>query len=309
MEDGLQKNIFYKKDDGSVWVDLTHDGLDHKLLLRGDGTSVYITQDIGTACLRYDDFHFARMIYVVGNEQDYHFKVLKLILKNLKLDWWNTIQHFNYNMVDLPTGKMKSREGTVVDADDLIQQTIDDAEQMTRQLGKLEGMDDDTAQKLFFDIGMGALKFYLLKVDPEKRMLFNPAESVDINGFTGPFVQYTFARIQSLKRKALSTGSLKDYSKLPWQQHKPDAKELELIKQILNYKETVLLAAEKLSPALVANYAYETAKVFNQFYHDHVAVDETNVETSTFRIVLAAKTANILKHAFELLGINMPERM
>lgn len=309
VEEGLQKNIFYKKDDGSVWIDLTDEGLDHKLLLRGDGTSVYITQDLGTAYLRYDDFQFSRMIYVVGNEQDYHFKVLKLILKKIGVQWWNRLQHFNYNMVDLPTGKMKSREGTVVDADDLIEETITNAQNMTRELGKLEGVDDATAKQLFFDIGMGALKFYILKVDPEKRMLFNPEESIDINGCTGPFVQYTYARIQSLRRKALSSNSLKEYANMPWQQHMPDAKELELIKQVISYKETVMLAAEKLSPAIVANYAYETAKIFNQFYHDHVAVDEQNIQTSAFRILLSTKTSNVLKHAFGLLGINMPERM
>ncbi len=308
--DGLEKGLFYQKTDGSIWVDLTADGLDHKLLLRGDGTSVYITQDIGTAKIRYDEFKFSKLIYVVGNEQEYHFRVLKLVLKKLGFAWWDSLYHMAYNMVDLPSGKMKSREGTVVDADDIIQETINDAEAMTRELGKLDDFESDTAKTLYNTIGMGALKYFLLKVDPEKRMLFNPAESIDINGNTGPFIQYAYARIQSVIRKAATIESLNMDSNHDLQTEiKLNEKEKDLIKLVLSFDEIVEEAALRYSPALIANYAYDLAKAYNQFYHDNVVVDAAETATSLFRISLSKQTAACIKAAFALLGIEVPERM
>lgn len=310
--DGLEKGVFYQKPDGSVWVDLTNDGLDHKLLLRGDGTSVYITQDIGTAKMRYDEFKFSKLIYVVGNEQEYHFRVLKLVLKKLGFEWWDTLHHMAYNMVDLPTGKMKSREGTVVDADDIMQETINDAEAMTRELGKLDDFETDAAKNLYRVIGMGALKYFILKVDPEKRMLFNPAESIDINGNTGPFIQYAYARIQSVVRKAASIESIARQLETGFElpvTYPINDKEKDLVKLVLGYNEIVQEAALRFAPSLIASYAYDLAKAYNQFYHDNVVVDATSLETSLFRISLSQKTAECIKNAFALLGIEVPERM
>ncbi|MEO8146577.1 MAG: arginine--tRNA ligase [Bacteroidia bacterium] len=308
VAEGLSKEVFYKKPDGSVWVDLTAEGLDHKLLLRGDGTSVYITQDLGTAKLRYDDYHFDKLIYVVGNEQEYHFKVLKQTLKKLGYDWWDSLYHLAYNMVDLPSGKMKSREGTVVDADDLIGSTIEDSEKMTRELGKLGDFDSDDAKNLYRIIGLGALKYFILKVDPEKRMLFNPAESIDINGNTGPFIQYAYARIQSVLRKANSIAELSS-SAHQLEVSEINAKEKDLIKLVLSYNEIIAEAAHRLSPALIANYAYDLAKAYNQFYHDNVVVDATDISRSLFRIELSKQTAMAIGKSFSLLGIEVPERM
>lgn len=315
VEEGLQNGTFYKKSDNSVWVDLKEEGLDEKLLLRADGTSVYITQDLGTAKLRFDDYAFDKMIYVVGNEQEYHFKALKLILKKLGYSWWNKLHHMSYNMVDLPQGKMKSREGTVVDADDLIDETIADAKKMTIELGKLDNFESEEAMQLYHIIGLGALKYFILKVDPEKRMLFNPAESIDINGHTGPFVQYAYARIQSVMRKA---ASLKPFSngsmKQPHADTSMDAgnlneKEKELIKWLLSFADTVNEAADRLSPALIAQYSYEVAKAYNQFYHEHVVVDAENIPVSKFRLALSLQAGETIKKAFNLLGIRVPERM
>lgn len=312
VKEGLQKGVFYKKDDGSIWVDLTEDGLDQKVLLRSDGTAVYITQDIGTAKLRYDEYHFDKMIYVVGNEQEYHFKVLKLVLKKLGYEWWNKLHHMAYNMIDLPSGKMKSREGTVVDADDLIASTIDDAEKMTRESGKITNFDSEEAKRLFRTVGLGALKYFILKVDPEKRMLFNPAESIDINGNTGPFIQYAYARIQSVVRKANAAEVFASQLNIPASSLVIDTindKEKDIIKLLLTADELINEAAQRLSPALIASYAYDLAKAYNQFYHDNVVVDETNIQLSLFRIELSKQTANSIKKALSLLGIDVPERM
>jgi arginyl-tRNA synthetase len=292
-------------------VDLTDEGLDFKLLLRSDGTSVYITQDLGTAKLRFEKYKFEKLIYVVGNEQDYHFKVLKLIFKKLGYAYWDKLFHMSYNMVDLPSGKMKSREGTVVDADDLIAQTISNAETLTRSMAKLDVYDDANAQQLYHTIGMGALKYYILKVDPEKRMLFNPAESIDINGNTGPFIQYAYARIQSILRKAQKDDTIKHLlqTKISLGQIQMEAKEKELLKAVLQYQSTVNDAAIKLSPALIAAYAFETAKLFNQFYHDHVVIDLNNSDITTFRLQLSLSVANCLRNALYLLGIDVADRM
>lgn len=307
VDEGLQKGVFYKKDDGSVWIDLTDEGLDQKLLLRSDGTSVYITQDIGTAKQRFSEYQFTQLIYVVGNEQDYHFKVLKSIVKKLGFGWWNALQHMSYNMVDLPSGKMKSREGTVVDADDIINETISDAEKMTRELGKLDDYDGEVAQQLYKTIGLGALKFFILRVDPEKRMLFNPQESIDINGFTGPFVQYTYARTRSVIRKAATLSLTTDamqFDEITFNNH-----ERALLKLILEFENIVLEAAQKLSPALIANYAFELAKTYNQFYHENVIIDSGNKPQSQFRLKLNEAVADAIKNSFLLLGIDVPEKM
>ena len=312
VQNGLEKGVFYQKPDGSVWVDLTDDGLDHKLLLRGDGTSVYITQDIGTAKMRYDEFKFSKLIYVVGNEQEYHFRVLKLVLKKLGFGWWNTLYHMAYNMVDLPSGKMKSREGTVVDADDIMQETVNDAEVMTRELGKLADFESTAAKELYQTIGMGALKYFILKVDTEKRMLFNPAESIDINGNTGPFIQYAYARIQSVIRKAATIERFARQLESGFElstAYPINEKEKGLVKLVLSYEEIVQEAALRLAPSLIAGYAYDLAKAYNQFYHDNVVVDATASESSLFRISLSQKTATCIKNAFHLLGIEVPDRM
>jgi arginyl-tRNA synthetase len=310
VEEGLQKNVFYKKPDGSVWIDLTSDGLDEKLVLRADGTSVYITQDIGTADLRYGESHFSKLIFVVANEQDYHFKVLKLIMKKLGYDWADNLFHLAYAMVDLPSGKMKSREGTVVDADELMQEMIDEAEKITKELGKIVDFSSEEAQQLYKTIGLGALKYYILKVDPEKRMLFNPAESIDFNGNTGPFIQYTYARIRSVIRKALTVESVKDFSGYNVSNYNVmNGKEKELLKLLVNFPFVITEAAQRYSPAIVANYIFEASKLFNQFYHENPIVDSDNSETSKFRLQLSTLTARIVKSSMHLLGIDVPERM
>lgn len=303
VEEGLSKGVLFKKDDNSVWIDLTSDGLDQKLLLRGDGTSVYITQDIGTATLRFNDYKAESYVYVVGNEQEYHFKVLKLILTRLGYAQGEKIYHLSYGMVELPEGKMKSREGTVVDADDLISEMQSTAESLTRELGKIEDFETSEANELFTTIGMGALKYYILKVDPRKKMLFNPKESIDFNGNTGPFIQYTYARIKSVLRKADSNNAsfsgtieLKESEK-------------ELLKLIAEYPEVIREAAAGFSPANVANYVYELAKAYNQFYHDITILKEENTELRNFRLKLSEKVASRLKRSMMLLGISVPERM
>ncbi|QOI95975.1 MAG: arginine--tRNA ligase [Flammeovirgaceae bacterium] len=304
---GLKQGVFFKKEDGSVWVDLTADGLDQKVLLRADGTSVYITQDIGTAILRFRDFpNIEGQVYTVGNEQEYHFKVLFLILSKLGYAWAKKCYHLSYGMVDLPTGKMKSREGTVVDADDLMAEMVTEAEKQTRELGKIEGLTDDEARQLFELIGLGALKFFLLKVDPKKRMLFDPNESIQLQGFTGPFVQYTHARIKAILRKAaelkIQVTSLNQTINL----EKP---EREVIQVINRYPEKVKEAAAAYSPAIIANYVYELAKEYNQFYQSVCIFNEADQAKLNLRIVLSEVTARIIRQAMGLLGIRVPERM
>jgi len=305
IEEGLKKGVFYKKGDGSVWCDLTEDGLDEKLVLRSDGTAVYMTQDIGTAIQRVKDHpDVGGMIYTVGNEQDYHFKVLFLILKKLGYDWAEHLFHLSYGMVDLPSGKMKSREGTVVDADDLVEEMATTAGNIAQELGKLDGYSEAEKQELYKIIGLGALKYYILKVDPKKRILFNPEESVDFQGNTGPFIQYTYARIQSILRKAADTGVAEDYAYEALQ-----SKEKELIKQLALYPETVQLAAENHSPALIANYTYDLVKEFNSFYQQvSILGADTDAEKS-FRVALSKKVGEVIEAAFGLLGIQVPERM
>ena len=306
VEDGLSKGVFSKKEDGSVWVDLTDVGLDQKVLLRSDGTAVYMTQDLGTAQLRFDEYKsLEQLIYVVGNEQDYHFKVLKEIFKKLGRPWAEGLYHLSYGMVDLPSGKMKSREGTVVDADDLIKEISQEAEMATKALGKLDNFDSAEAKKLYHDIGMGALKYFILKVDPKKRMLFNPAESIDLNGNTGPFVQYTFARINSVLRKGKNV--FNNWDRLAGS--KEIGAEKDLIKILYKYPSTIQDAADTLSPSLVANYVYEVAKTFNHFYHNNIIVDEENKDVSLYRLNLSGLTASVIKECLRLLGIEAPERM
>jgi len=304
---GLEKNIFIKKEDGSVWADLSEEGLDQKILLRSDGTSVYMTQDLGTAQQRMADYSADEGIYVVGNEQNYHFQVLKIILGKLGFDWAENLHHLSYGMVELPEGKMKSREGTVVDADDLLDEMTATADEMSRELGKLDDYSEEERKQIIKTIGLGALKYFILKVDPKKTMTFNPKESIDFNGNTGPFIQYTFARIQSVIRKALDKG-IRLNNKL---NTKLDisAKELQLIKLIHNYPEVLKEAAQNYSPAQVANYAYDLAKEFNQFYHDHPIVNEENMAISEFRLILSKQVGNTIKSAMKLLGIDVPERM
>ena len=304
IEQGLQKGVFYKKDDGSVWCDLTDEGLDEKLVLRSDGTAVYITQDIGTAIQRINDYPDVNsLVYTVGNEQDYHFKVLFLILKKLGFEWAKNLYHLSYGMVDLPEGKMKSREGTVVDADDLMQQMTDTAREISQELGKLEGYSNEEKEKLYKIIGMGALKYFILKVDPKKRILFNPKESIEFNGNTGPFIQYTYARIQSILRSASF-----DINKpiAPKELHK---KERELIKQLQNFPEVIQLAAKNYSPALIANYTYDLVKDYNSFYQSVSILNAEDQNTKIFRTQLSKKVADTIKIAFSLLGIQVPERM
>ncbi len=306
---GLEKGVFYKKEDGSVWVDLTAEGLDHKVLLRADGTSVYITQDIGTAILRFRDFpNIEGQIYTVGNEQEYHFKVLFTILRKLGYSWAEKCYHLSYGMVDLPTGKMKSREGTVVDADDLMDEMVKDAEDLTRKLGKIEGLTEAEARELFEIIGLGALKFFLLKVDPRKRMLFNPQESIQLQGFTGPFIQYTHARIKALLRKAAQEGirfGAKGFENL--QQLEPA--ERQVVQVLSRYEEKVKEAASLYSPAVIANYAYELAREYNQFYQTIPVLAEPDHLKVQFRLALSDGVARVIAHAMRLLGIGVPERM
>jgi len=305
VQEGLEKGAFYKKEDGSVWIDLTADGLDHKLLLRGDGTSVYITQDIGTAELKYEDFACERSIYVVGNEQDYHFKVLQLICKKLYKSYAEGIYHLSYGMVELPHGKMKSREGTVVDADDLIDGMLQTAEETTKALGKTEGLPVEDLEVLYETIGMGALKYFLLKVDPKKKMMFNPEESIDFQGNTGPFIQYTHARIKSILRNASSIDFVNvDSSKISL--HKA---EKELIFLAFQYAEVIKDAGREMSPGVICNYVYEVAKSFSSFYHECPILKESNEEQKKLRLQICNMTAYIIKSGFALLGIQVPERM
>ena len=303
---GLEKGIFEKDPDGSVWIDLTPDGLDRKIVLRSDGTAVYMTQDIGTAIQRVKDFpDVGGMVYTVGNEQDYHFKVLFLILKKLGFDWSKSLYHLSYGMVELPTGKMKSREGTVVDADDLMEEMTQTAQKISEDLGKLEGYSKDEKAKLYNIIGLGALKYYMLKVDPKKSMMFNPEESVDFTGNTGPFIQYTYARIQSIIRKA-NFDFLSPRAQSRGELHE---KEKELVKQIALYPEIIQSAAQNHSPALLANYAYDLVKEYNSFYQNVIILGEENLDKKIFRVQLSRKVADIIKSSFKLLGIEVPDRM
>ena len=308
VEEGLEKGFFYRRPDNSVWADLTAEGLDEKLLLRSDGTSVYMTQDIGTAKLRFQDFPIDKMIYVVGNEQNYHFQVLKLILGKLGFKWADDIFHLSYGMVELPEGKMKSREGTVVDADDLLEQMYDEARKTSEESGKLADMSDDEKAQLYRMIGLGALKYFIIKVDPKKTMLFNPKESIDFNGNTGPFIQYTHARIKSILRKADDQGiSHKAADVLA--SIEPSAKETRLIKLLSTYPAKVAEAGAAYSPAVIANYAYDLAKEFNQYYHDTRILQEEDQDVRRFRLVLIQTVAEVLVKAMDILGIQLPERM
>lgn len=301
---GLERGVFFRKDDGSVWIDLTDEGLDEKIVLRSDGTAVYMTQDIGTAIQRIKDHNdIGGMVYTVGNEQDYHFKVLFLILNKLGYTWANNLHHLSYGMVDLPEGKMKSREGTVVDADDLMKEMTKTAKEISQELGKLEGYSNEEKEKLYKTIGLGALKYYILKVDPRKRILFDPKESIDFNGNTGPFIQYTYARIQSIIRKANF-----DYS-IEIKDLKLHSKEKALIKQLLNFSEIVQNAAQSLSPALIANYTYDLVKDYNSFYQSVPILGAENQNEKVFRTRLSKKVGDIIKQSFGLLGIDVPDRM
>ena len=303
VKEGLEKGVFYKKEDGSVWIDLTEDGLDEKIVLRSDGTAVYMTQDIGTAIQRFEEFDLESLIYTVGNEQDYHFKVLFLIMNKLGYEWSDHLYHLSYGMVDLPSGKMKSREGTVVDADELIEEMTNSAREISEELGKLENYSHEEKERLYRIIGLGALKYFILKVDPKKRILFDPKESIDFNGNTGPFIQYTYARIQSILRKAEFDfdQSIEDYQL--------NDKEKSLIKQIQLYPEIIQNAAQSLSPALVANYTFELVKEYNSFYQSTPILNADKYIEKQFRTLLSSKVGSTIKSAFELLGIEVPERM
>jgi len=303
IDEGLSKDVFFKKEDGSVWIDLTADGLDQKLVLRGDGTSVYITQDLGTAQMKYEQYKMDNSIYVVGNEQEYHFKVLFLILEKLGMSWAKGLFHLSYGMVDLPSGKMKSREGTVVDADDLISEMIQSAKEQSEALGKVADFEDEEKERLYRSIGMGALKYYLLKVDPKKRLLFDPNESIDLQGHTGPFIQYSYARIQSILRKASnnapSNANISDIN----------ANEKDCIMQLLKYPTIIEDSAKTYSPALLANYLYDLAKTFNKFYHDDQILKQEDANRLNFRLMICKNTADVLSSGLALLGIEVPERM
>jgi arginyl-tRNA synthetase len=304
IEEGLQKGVFFKKPDGSVWIDLTADGLDEKLVLRADGTSVYITQDLGTAQLKYDDFGMDKSIYVVGNEQDYHFKVLFLILEKLGKTWAKGLYHLSYGMVDLPSGKMKSREGTVVDADDLLAEMVATAKQRTEELGKVDGFTEEEKTNLYHMIGLGALKYFLLKVEPKKRLLFDPNESIDFQGNTGPFIQYTHARIQSVLNKVnFGTNAKTNYSGAL------TSSERDVLVCLSQYPALLQTAAQEHSPALVANYTYELAKLYNKFYHEEIILKLEDEELKNFRLALSAATAKTIKMAMSLLGIQVPDKM
>ena len=305
VQDGLDKGVFFRKEDNSVWIDLEADGLDQKLLLRGDGTSVYMTQDLGTALSRFEENKLDDMIYVVGNEQNYHFQVLKLVLKKLGYEWSDNIYHLSYGMVELPEGKMKSREGTVVDADDLIADMVDTAREMSEELGKLDGCTKEEADAVCSMVGLGALKYFILKVDPKKTMLFDPRESIDFNGNTGPFIQYTHARICSILRKAEEAGI--DYKSASIGELLPA--EIELIKALGEFPAVVASAGENFAPSAIAAYAYDLAKSFNGYYHDHSILREENVEIRQMRVKLAAEVARVINRAMKLLGIDVPQRM
>ena len=305
--EGLEKGFFYKKEDGSVWADLTAEGLDHKLLLRGDGTSVYMTQDIGTAKLRFADYPINKMIYVVGNEQNYHFQVLSILLDKLGFEWGKSLVHFSYGMVELPEGKMKSREGTVVDADDLMEEMIATAKETSQELGKLDGLTQEEADDIARIVGLGALKYFILKVDARKNMTFNPKESIDFNGNTGPFIQYTYARIQSVLRKAAESGIV-----IPEQMPagiELSEKEEGLIQMVADFAAVVKQAGEDYSPSIIANYTYDLVKEYNQFYHDYSILREENEAVKVFRIALSANVAKVVRLGMNLLGIEVPSRM
>jgi arginyl-tRNA synthetase len=306
VDEGLQKGVFFKKDDGSVWIDLTAEGLNQKLVLRGDGTSVYITQDLGTADLKFSDFHFDQSVYVVGNEQDYHFKVLKSILEKLGRPYAKGIYHLSYGMVELPEGKMKSREGTVVDADDLMNGMIEQAEETTKALGKTEGLDPQELETLYNLIGLGALKYFILKVDPKKKMLFNPAESIDFQGNTGPFIQYTHARIKSVLRNAAAAG-LKTASDLSGV--KLSKVEKDMIVQMYRYPVVIKDAGQNMSPGVICNYVFDLARLYNHFYHEHSVLKEPDAQQQALRLQLCTLAATIIRSSFSLLGISVPERM
>ena len=303
--EGLEKGVMYRREDGSVWADLTDAGLDHKLLLRSDGTSVYMTQDIGTAKMRFQDYPIDKMIYVVGNEQNYHFQVLSLLLDRLGFSWGKDLVHFSYGMVELPEGKMKSREGTVVDADDLMDDMVRGAAEVAGEAGKLDGLSDAERAAIAETVGLGALKYFLLKVDPRKNMTFNPKESIDFNGNTGPFIQYTHARICSALRKNAEAG----FQPVDYSATAPDDKEIALIQAIADLPGVVAEAGRTYSPALIANYAYDLAKAYNAFYHDHQILREPDAATRSLRLELSRQTARCLKTAMALLGITVPERM
>lgn len=307
VEEGLDKGLFYRKDDNSVWADLSNEGLDQKLLLRSDGTSVYMTQDIGTAEMRFNDFPIDKMIYVVGNEQNYHFQVLSLLLDRLGFKWGKELVHFSYGMVELPNGKMKSREGTVVDADELIATMIDDARRTSDELGKFKDMTEDEKREIARIVGLGALKYFILKVDARKNMLFNPAESIDFNGNTGPFIQYTYARIRSIMRKAAADNIVLPTA-LPTDT-RLNAKEIELIQKVSEFGAAVEQAGMDYSPSGIANYCYELTKLFNQFYHDYSILNADSREEKVARLVLARNVAKTIKNGMALLGIEVPERM
>ena len=299
---GLEKGVFYKKEDSSVWIDLSAEGLDEKIILRSDGTAVYMTQDIGTAIQRHEDFAFSNMAYTVGNEQDYHFKVLFLILDKLGYEWAKSCYHLSYGMVDLPSGKMKSREGTVVDADNLMEEMVSTAKSIAKELGKLEGMTDEDANTLYETVGMGALKYFMLKVDPRKRMLFDPKESIDFNGNTGPFIQYTYARIQSLKRKHTAQVVMPNAVAIT-------AKEQEIIKLLTEFPDAIQEAAVSYSPALVANYVYDLVKEFNNYYQNTAILTAETEDLINFRLGLSTKVGEVIKTAMRLLGAGVPDRM
>ncbi len=306
VEEGLKKGVFYRRDDNSVWIDLTGDGLDEKLLLRGDGTSVYMTQDLGTAFRRFEDNKLDDMIYVVGNEQNYHFQVLKLVLKKLGYaDWSDHITHLSYGMVELPEGKMKSREGTVVDADDLIENMVTTAREMSDELGKLDGCSEEEASAISTMVGLGALKYFILKVDPRKTMLFDPRESIDFNGNTGPFIQYTHARICSILRKANEAGIA--FDGVVQTEYLPE--EIDLVKMLTDYPAAIASAGENFAPSIIGAYVYELAKQFNGYYHDHSILKEENEAVRRMRLQLAAQVARVIRSGMKLLGIDVPERM
>lgn len=306
VEEGLKKGVFYRREDNSVWIDLTGDGLDEKLLLRGDGTSVYMTQDLGTAFRRFEDNKLDDMIYVVGNEQNYHFQVLKLVIKKLGYaDWSDHITHLSYGMVELPEGKMKSREGTVVDADDLIAAMVKTAREMSAELGKLDGCTEEEAEAVSTMVGLGALKYFILKVDPKKTMLFDPRESIDFNGNTGPFIQYTHARICSVLRKAAEQGlSMEGKAEAAY-----IPEEIELVKMLADYPAIVAQAGEQFAPSVIAAYIYELAKSFNGYYHDHSILKESDAEVRKLRLQLASMVARVIRKGMKLIGIDVPERM
>ena len=305
--EGLEKGFFYRKEDGSVWADLTAEGLDHKLLLRGDGTSVYMTQDIGTAKLRFQDYPINKMIYVVGNEQNYHFQVLSILLDKLGFEWGKDLVHFSYGMVELPEGKMKSREGTVVDADDLMEAMIETAKETSEELGKLDGLSKEEADDIARIVGLGALKYFILKVDARKNMTFNPKESIDFNGNTGPFIQYTYARIQSILRKAAEAGiSIPETLNTDIEL---STKEEGLIQMLADFRNVVAQAGSDYNPSIIANYAYDLVKEYNQFYHDFSILREENEALKVFRLALSKNVGKVVKLAMGLLGIEVPERM